>query len=60
MTRFIESRSFWFRLICILCLAFGLLVQVLDRMHGETPGTRSLAAVPAHAPGAAPQTNVQE
>ncbi|HMO42712.1 MAG TPA: hypothetical protein PKB04_05205 [Phenylobacterium sp.] len=51
MTRFIESRSFWFRLICILCLGFGVFVQALDHLNEDRSHGRSLAPITAHAPG---------
>ena len=38
MIRLLGSRSFWFKLAGVLCLAFSVLVQVLDHV-GEDPSS---------------------
>lgn len=60
MTRFIESRSFWFRVVCVLCLAFALLVQVLDRLKDQPTDAPALRPLAAHAAGATPEHPLQE
>ena len=60
MSRLLESRSFWFRVVCVFCLAFALLVQVLDHVKEEPTDTPALRPLPAHAPGATPPNIVQK
>lgn len=54
MDRFVQSRSFWFKVVCLLCLAFGIMIQVLDRVREAPSPLASSHPIEAHAPGGGP------
>ncbi|MDO8409572.1 MAG: hypothetical protein Q7S93_05885 [Phenylobacterium sp.] len=60
MSRLLESRSFWFKLVCVLCLAFSIMVQVLQHFRDEPSSIARQQPVEAHAPGGRPVNPDQE
>lgn len=60
MSRLLESRSFWFKLVCVLCLALSIMVQVLDRIRDEPASIARPQPLEAHAPGGGPINSHQE
>lgn len=60
MSRLLESRGFWFKLACVVCLAFGILVQILAHVRDEPTSIKRPHPQPAHAPGGGPIPLEQE
>jgi hypothetical protein len=60
MDRFLQSRSFWFKVVCLLCLAFGIVIQVLAHVRDEPSSINRPQPQQAHAPGGGPINSYQE
>jgi hypothetical protein len=60
MIRPLESRGFWFKLVCVLSLAFGVMVQILAHVRDEPSSIKRPHPQPAHAPGGGPIHSDQE
>lgn len=60
MDQFLQDRSFWFRVVCLLCLAFGIAVQILDHVRDEPSPIARAQPIEAHAPGGRPINPDQE
>jgi hypothetical protein len=59
MIRLLESRGFWFRLAGVLCLAFGVMVQVLDHVREEPAALDRPQPTKAYAPSSGPPPSDQ-
>ncbi|HMO43850.1 MAG TPA: hypothetical protein PKB04_11155 [Phenylobacterium sp.] len=60
MSRLLESRGFWFKLACVVCLAFSVMVQVLAHVRDEPSSIERPHPQQAHAPGGGPIHPKQE